>query len=214
MSSLFNFGLALAIALMVLQPARAAEKARLLILGDSLTAGYGLPSEDSFPARLQDALEREGISVDVINAGVSGDTTAGGLARLDWALADRPSHVLVALGANDGLRGLDPALTESNLEQIIQRLQQAGVKVMLAGMYAPPNLGREYGEAFNGMYPKLADRYDVPLYPFFLEEVATVPELNQADGIHPNARGVDVMVQNIVPSLRAFIEGDAGESHG
>lgn len=214
MSRVFNFGLALAITLIVLQPARAAEQVRLLILGDSLTAGYGLPSEESFPARLQEALAGEGIDVEVINAGVSGDTTAGGLARLDWALADRPTHVLVALGANDGLRGLDPAVTESNLEQIIQRLQEAGVKVMLAGMYAPPNLGREYGEAFNGMYPKLAERYDVPLYPFFLEDVARVPELNQEDGIHPNARGVDVMVEKIVPSVRAFIEGDKGESHG
>lgn len=209
MPRLFNMMLALALAAATL-PAAAADPVRLMILGDSLTAGYGLPAEDAFPARLEAALDEEGRPVEVLNAGVSGDTTAGGLARLDWALAEEPTHVLVELGANDGLRGLDPAMTERNLDAIIRRLQEAGVKVMLAGMYAPPNLGREYGEAFNGIYPRLAEKYDIPLYPFFLEGVATMAELNQGDGIHPNARGVEVLVENIAPAVRDFIDEEAG----
>lgn len=221
MSRLFNFGLVLFACLLLARPGMAAEPVRLMILGDSLTAGYGLPAEEAFPERLEAALnDGEGAAVQVINAGVSGDTTAGGLSRLDWALADNPTHVLVELGANDGLRGLDPAMSERNLQQIIEKLQDAGVEVMLAGMYAPPNLGREYGEAFNGIYPRLAAEYEVPLYRFFLEGVATIPELNQGDGIHPNARGVEVIVENIAPAVRAFIEGDEpagtenGGSHG
>lgn len=217
MSRLFNFGLVLLAGLLLARAGIAAEPVRLMILGDSLTAGYGLPAEEAFPERLEAALnEGDRAAVEVINAGVSGDTTAGGLSRLEWALAANPTHVLVELGANDGLRGLDPAMSERNLQQIIEKLQEAGVKVMLAGMYAPPNLGREYGEAFNGIYTRLATEYEVPLYRFFLEGVATVPELNQGDGIHPNARGVEVIVENIAPALRAFIEGDvpAGTENG
>lgn len=177
-----------------------------MALGDSLTAGYGLPDDAAFPARLQSALADRGYDVAVLNAGVSGDTTAGGLARLDWALADDPDLALVELGANDGLRGIDPAATRENLAGILDRLTAEGIPTLLAGMYAPPNLGREYGAAFNGLYPALAETYDVPLYPFFLEGVATDPALNQGDGIHPNAEGVAVIVERIVPYVVDLIE--------
>jgi len=142
----------------------------------------------------------------VINAGNSGETTAGGLARLDWALADAPDAVLLELGANDGLRGLDPAATYDNLDAILQRLGEEDLPVLLAGMLAPPNLGREYTEAFNAVYPKLAKKHDVPLYPFFLDGVAMVPELNQADGIHPNAKGVAEIVERITPHVVRLLE--------
>lgn len=174
---------------------------RLMVLGDSLTAGYGLPVDQAFPVRLQAALRKKGLDVKVINAGVSGDTTAGGRARLDWALGDKPTHAIVELGANDALRGVDPAVTRANLADIVKRLQKAGVKVMLAGMYAPPNWGKEYDSAFRSIYPDLARKYDVALYPFFLDGVAAQPALNQADGIHPNVRGVAVIVDRMVPHV-------------
>ncbi len=183
-----------------------AEELRLLALGDSLTAGYGLAQEDAFPAQLQQALEERGFAVQVLNGGVSGDTTAGGLARLDWALADQPHAVLLELGSNDGLRGIDPASTRDNLTAMLDRLTAAGVPTLIAGMYAPPNLGPEYGQAFNAIYPELAARYDAPLYEFFLEGVAAVPELNQLDGIHPNAEGVKVIVEGILPDVTALLE--------
>lgn len=186
--------------------AAGAEPLRILALGDSLTAGYGLPAADSFPARLEQALRAQGLAVTVLNAGVSGDTTSGGLARLDWALADRPDAVIVALGANDGLRAVDPALTRANLAAILEKLQARKLPVLLAGMYAPPNLGREYGTAFNAIYPELARQYDALLYPFFLEGVATDPALNQGDGIHPNAEGVAVLVERIAPYVRRLLE--------
>jgi acyl-CoA thioesterase-1 len=173
----------------------------VLVLGDSLVAGYGLSLADSFPAQLETALIEAGHAVRVINAGVSGDTSAGGLARLDWLLADRPDLVIVELGANDALRGLDPAQTERNLDAILSRLGQAGLPVLLAGMRAPRNLGDDYTHRFDRIYPDLADRHGVPLYPFFLEGVAIDPALNQADGIHPNAHGVAVIVQRILPSV-------------
>jgi acyl-CoA thioesterase-1 len=179
---------------------------RLMALGDSLTAGYGLADGEAFPARLQQELAGRGYAVTVLNAGVSGDTTAGGLARLDWALADEPDLALVELGANDGLRGIDPAATRENLAGILERLTAEGVPTLLAGMYAPPNLGREYGEAFNAIYPDLAEAYGVPLYPFFLEGVATDPALNQDDGIHPNADGVTAIVERIAPYVVDLIE--------
>lgn len=198
----------------LLAPAAAAARGesggaaeRLLVLGDSLTAGYGLPAADAFPAQLERALEARGRDVRVINAGVSGDTTAGGLARLDWALAEDPGYAIVALGSNDGLRGVDPAVTARNLSEIVERLKARNVKVLLAGMYAPPNLGREYGDAFNAVYPRLADRYDVALYPFFLDGVAAVPEYNQMDGLHPNRQGVAVMVEHILPYVTALLDG-------
>ncbi len=196
----------LAALLLLALPAAAAEPIRLLALGDSLTAGYGLPTDQSFPVQLEAALRDRGYEVAVINAGVSGDTTAGGLARLDWALSDEPDLVLLGLGANDGLRGIDPRDTRRNLAAILEKLSERGMPTLLAGMYAPPNLGREYGEVFNALYPELAETYAVPLYPFFLEGVAAVTSLNQADGIHPNGAGVAVIVENMLPSVIALIE--------
>lgn len=179
---------------------------RILALGDSLIAGYGLAPADGFVAQLQRALDDAGLDVQLLDGGVSGDTSAGGLARLDWALADQPDAVILELGANDGLRGLDPAATRDNLDAMLRRFDQAGTPVLLAGMLAPPNLGPEYGDAFNRIYPELSARHGAALYPFFLEGVAAVPELNQADGIHPNARGVAIIVERMLPHVRALIE--------
>ena len=201
-----RLGIGLAALLAVWAQTASAESIRLLALGDSLVAGYGLPAAESFPAQLETALRAQGYEVSVINAGVSGDTTAGGLARLDWALADKPDLVLVELGANDGLRGLDPNDTRRNLDEMLKRLTDRGMPTLLAGMYAPPNLGREYGAVFNGLYPDLAEKYQVALYPFFLEGVATIESLNQSDGIHPNSAGVAVIVENMLPSVIALIE--------
>lgn len=187
----------------------AAEPFVLLALGDSLVAGYGLSSEDGFTAVLQDALQAEGYDVTVINAGVSGDTTAGGVARLDWALADHPDAVLVELGANDMLRGLDPAEARANLVTIMNRLQEEGIPALLAGMRASPNWGPEYQTAFDTIYPDLAVQFDVPLYPFFLEGVAAEASLNQPDGIHPNRDGVDVIVGNLLPYVIELIDSQA-----
>jgi acyl-CoA thioesterase I len=182
-----------------------AEAAKLLALGDSLTAGFGLPPEQGFTARLQAALKAKGSDVEVINAGISGDTTAGGLARLDWSLADHPDFALVELGANDGLRGTDPKETASNLDQILARLQAAHVKVLLCGMKALHNWGPEYGQKFDAIYPELAMKYQVPLYPFFLDGVVLDPKLNQADMLHPNPAGVDIIVQRILPMVEALV---------
>ncbi|MGE0723165.1 MAG: arylesterase [Alphaproteobacteria bacterium] len=180
---------------------------RLLALGDSLTAGFGLAPEDGFTARLERALRARGREVTVLNAGVSGDTSAGGLARIDWTLADKPTAALVALGANDALRGIDPARTFENLDRIVARLKAEGIPTLLVGMLAPPNLGREYGEAFNALYPRLAAKHGVPLYEFFLDGVAAEPALNQADGIHPNAAGVRVMVERMLPAVERLLAG-------
>lgn len=191
-------------------PAARAQSARprLLVLGDSLSAGYGIPQAQAFPARLQAALTRAGVDVEVINASVSGDTSAGGLARLDWAIGDRPpTHAIVALGANDGLRALPPAQMQANLDQIIAKLRARGTKVLLAGMLAPPNLGREYAEAFAEVFRTLAARHGVPLYPFLLDGVAANTQLNQADGIHPNPQGVEVLVERILPQVRQLLAG-------
>jgi acyl-CoA thioesterase-1 len=185
-----------------------AETLRVLMLGDSLTAGYGLPARDALPTQLEAALRERGYDVTVLNAGVSGDTTTGGLARLDWALADDPDIVIVALGANDGLRGLDPEQVEANLDAIISRLKDEGLRVLLMGMYAPPNLGQDYVRRFNAMFPALAKRHEVPLYPFLLEGVALDPRLNQSDGIHPNAEGVAVMVRGMLPYVAAVIDDE------
>jgi acyl-CoA thioesterase I len=172
---------------------------KLAILGDSLTAGFGVKPEQAIPARLEAALKAEGRNVAVINHGVSGDTTAGGLDRIDWMLADKPDIVMVELGANDALRGLDPAVAERNLDAIISKLKAAGVTVWLAGMLAPRNFGADYTRQFDGLYKRLADKYNVPLYPFFLDGVAQDAALNQADGIHPNPKGVDVVVERLLP---------------
>lgn len=199
---------------MMAAPARADDYLRILAFGDSLTAGYGLRESDSFPARLQTALAAKGIAAQVINGGVSGDTSAGGLARLDWALADHPDIVIVELGANDGLRGLDPARTQENLDGILKRLAAEKRAVLLAGMRAPPNMGADYGDSFRGIYPALAAKYGVRLYPFFLDGVAADPALNQADGIHPTAAGVDIIVARILPDVLAVIDRMHGTAAG
>lgn len=196
---------ALALLLLAAGPAQA-EGCRLAVLGDSLASGYGLPIEDGFPARLEEALGAEGYACEVLDAGVSGDTSAGGVARLDWTLADQPTHVLVELGGNDALRGLPPEQMEANLDLIIERFQSEGVEVLLAGMLAPPNLGRDYGDAFAAVFPRVAERHDVLLYPFFLDGVAAERELNQPDGIHPNAEGVRVIVERILPTVTAWLD--------
>ena len=196
------------LALMLFGPAAIAqqEPVKLLALGDSLVAGYGLSEADSFTTKLQQARQKKGCNVSVINGGVSGDTSAGGLARMDWLLSDIPDAALIELGANDGLRGLDPRDTEKNIDQIVVNFQERGVPVMLAGMYAPPNLGEEYGRDFDQVFPKIAEQRSVPLYPFFLDGVAAVPELNQPDGIHPNADGVDVIKERLLPSVVALLQ--------
>jgi acyl-CoA thioesterase-1 len=179
----------------------------LLVLGDSLTAGYGLDRQQAFPARLEQALQKRGWPVRVTNAGVSGSTTSGGLARLEWNLADKPDLVLVELGANDALRGLDPERTETNLDAILTLVKSRGAYPILAGMKAPRNLGRDYTESFDRIYPRLAEKHAAPLYPFFLEGVAGQAELNLADGIHPNERGVEIIVAGIAPVVeRALAE--------
>lgn len=184
----------------------AAERPLLVAFGDSLTAGYGVSVADSFPTQLARALSRHGVAVRMINAGVSGDTSAGGRARVDWMLGDNPDMVIVELGANDGLRGLDPEKTFENLDAVLTRLNAEGVSVLLTGMLAPPNLGDEYGDAFNAIYPRLAAKHDVVFYPFFLEGVAAVPALNQADGIHPNAAGVAEIVARLLPHALEALE--------
>lgn len=204
MPRLFNALAVMAALLAWTGPARA-EAIRIAVLGDSLVAGFGLPEADGFVPQLQAALRARGHDVRVLNAGVSGDTTAGGLARLEWTLGDRPHAMIVSLGANDMLRGLDPAAARANLDRILTRLRQERVPVLLAGMRAQPNLGRAYVEAFDGMYPALAERHGALLYPFFLDGVALVRELNQPDGIHPNRRGVAAVVERILPDVERLI---------
>ncbi len=178
---------------------------KLMVFGDSLTAGYGLAAKEAFPVQLQQALTDRGHVVRVINAGVSGDTTAGGRARLAWSLSEQPDAIIVELGANDGLRGIDPAETFDNLMVIIDRLKQAGVPTLLAGMLAPPNMGRGFGDAFNKIYPRVAAHHGVALYPFFLDGVVGKQALNQSDGIHPNATGVGIVVERILPAVERLL---------
>jgi len=184
---------------------------RILAFGDSLTAGYGVAPAEAFPVRLQARLAAAGIVAEVINGGVSGDTTAGGLSRLGWALGDHPDLVLVELGANDALRGIDPELTYDNLDKILAKLEQSGVKVMLLGMRAPANWGREYQQQFDAIYPRLAEKYHVPLYPFFLEGVALDPALNQGDGLHPNPRGVEIIVERLEPEIARLLQSKGAQ---
>ena len=180
---------------------------RILALGDSLTAGYGLDDLSlAFPARLEDELQAAGYDVEVLDAGISGDTTAGGRSRLDWSLADSPDAVIVGLGGNDGLRAVDPDVTYDNLNAIVGRLTSEGLPVLLAGMQAPPNLGREYGDRFFGAYLRLAEEYDIVFYPFLLDGVAGDPTLNQDDRIHPNPDGVNVMVEKILPFAEQLVQ--------
>ncbi len=182
------------------------EERVLVAFGDSLTAGLGLPSGDTYPARLQEKLSLAGYRYRVINAGVSGDTTAGGLRRVEWILKSNPDLVIVELGANDGLRGLNLRETQSNLSEIIQRLLAAGSKVVLAGMRLPPNYGAEYTRAFQAMFSDLAKQYGIPLIPFFLEGVAAQASLNQADGIHPNGSGYAIVVDTIWPTISPLLQ--------
>lgn len=180
-------------------PSTSEDTFRILAFGDSLTAGYGLKKPDSFPAKLERALRAKGFNVAVTNAGVSGDTTAGGRARLNWALDIDPHLAIIELGANDALRGLSPGNTWHNLDDILTRLKQRNISVLLTGMYAPPNYGDQFAQAFDGIYPRLAERHNVALYPFFLDGVAADRKLNQRDGIHPTAEGVDRIVERILP---------------
>ena len=185
--------------------AEATKPVKLVVLGDSLSAGLGLPGQEAFPTKLQKALQAKGIAIDMTNAGVSGDTTSGGRDRLDWSVPDGTDGVIIELGANDALRGIDPDLTRAALTDIVQRLKARKISVMLCGMLAPPNYGADYAARFNSIYPDLAKKFDVPLYPFFLDGVAADAKLNQADGIHPTAAGVDIIVGNIMPTVEAFL---------
>jgi acyl-CoA thioesterase I len=186
--------------------AAVAAPVRILAFGDSLMAGYGLPEGDGFAPQLQQALEKMGREVTVINGGVSGDTTAGGLSRLDWMLADKPDVVILELGANDMLRGLSPDEARANLDATIQRIKQSGAKLLLTGMLAARNMGADYKERFDAIYPDLAAAHGVPLYPFFLEGVAAKPELNQQDGLHPTRDGIAVIVGNILPYVEKLLD--------
>lgn len=177
----------------------------LMVFGDSLVAGHGLPHGQAFPDILGEKLAADDILVQMVNAGVSGDTTAAGLARLDWSLAEVPDAAIIVLGGNDLLRGLDPQASDANLDAIISKLQARGVKVLLAGMQAPRNLGADYAVAFDAIYPRLAARHDVLLYPFFLDGVALEVDLNQADGMHPNRDGVEIIAQQILPKVKQLL---------
>ena len=194
------------------QAANATNAVKLVVLGDSLSAGLGLPAASAFPARLQKALRDKGMDIDISNAGVSGDTASGGRDRLDWSVPEGTDGVIVELGANDALRGLDPAVTRAALTDIVKRLKARGVAVMLCGMIAPPNYGSDYAARFNTIYPDLAKAFDVPLYPFFLAGVAADRKLNQADGIHPTAEGVDIIVNGMLPTVEAFV-GSIHQQH-
>jgi acyl-CoA thioesterase-1 len=183
---------------------------KIVVLGDSLSAGFGLPVEAAFPEKLAQALKAKGIAATVANAGVSGDTASGGLGRLDWSVPDGTDAVIVELGANDALRGLDPALTKAALETILTKLQTRHIAVLLAGMQAPRNLGADYVKQFDAIFPALASTHPVIFYPFFLEGVATDAKLNQGDGMHPNAAGVDVIVARIMPKVEELIAQTRG----
>lgn len=190
-----------------------AEPVALVGFGDSLMAGYQLPQEDALPARLEKALVAEGLPVTIANAGVSGDTSAAGLARVDWSVPDGTKGVILELGANDSLRGIPPEETEKNLDSIIGRLKERGIAVLLVGTLAPPNMGPDYAERFNPIYPRLAEKHGVGLYPFVLDGVVTRPELQLEDGMHPNAKGVATMVERMTPAVRAFVTGLAAPSN-
>ncbi|MFD2238694.1 arylesterase [Aureimonas populi] len=205
-SSLLAFVTAL---VLLAAPAAAVAQERLEVVafGDSLVAGYGVGPGEAFPEQLQAALRARGYDVDVINAGVSGDTTSAGLARLDWSVPESADLVIVELGANDALRGVSPQVMRQNLDEILARLTaRPGTEVLLAGMVAPPNMGGDYGRNFNPVYEELARKHDVPLYPFFLDGVASIVELNQNDYMHPNARGIEVIVERILPMVTRSLD--------
>jgi acyl-CoA thioesterase I len=183
-----------------------AQAIKIVALGDSLTAGFGLTASEAFPAQLEAALKKRGHDVSIVNAGVSGDTSAGGLARLDWSVPDGTDAVILVLGANDMLRGLDPAQTRKALDDAIKRLKARKIDVLVGGMRAAPNLGAEYAGKFDSIYPELAKEHDVLIYAFFLDGVAGQRELNLSDGIHPTAKGVSLVVERIIPSVESLIE--------
>jgi len=201
---------ALAFIFLLLQPVAAASLT-ILALGDSLTAGYGLQPSDAFPVKLEAALRAKGHDVTIVNAGVSGDTAADGAARLDWALSDDVKAAIVELGANDALRGLPPAQAEAALDAILARLAEKKIPTLLAGMRAPPNLGPEYQAGFDSMYGRLAEKHGALLYPFFLDGAAADISLNQADGMHPNPAGVDIIVSRIMPSVEQLLSKAGGK---
>jgi acyl-CoA thioesterase I len=202
----------LLIVMLAISPA-CAGPIKMVVLGDSLSAGLGLSATDAFPAKLQKALKDKGIDVDIVNAGVSGDTASGGRDRLDWSVAEGTEAVILELGANDALRGTDPAVTRAALTDIVGRLKARGIAVLLCGMLAPPNYGRDYADRFNAIYPDLAKSFGVTLYPFFLYGVAADKKLNQADGIHPTPAGVDIIVKNMLPMVEAFLDTIKGKGH-
>jgi len=197
---------ALALAVPLAGPAAGADRpVRIVALGDSLTAGLGLPANAAFPARLEQALTAKGMAVEITNAGVSGDTASAALARLEWSVPEGTDAVIVELGANDTLRGTDPKVTREALEGIVGRLRERRIEVLLAGMRAAPNLGPDYGRDFDAIYPDLAARNDLLFYPFFLDGVATDAKLNQRDGLHPTAAGVDAIVARILPKAEELV---------
>jgi acyl-CoA thioesterase-1 len=179
---------------------------RLVVLGDSLVAGYNLPAGAAFPAVLERALKARGRNVEIANAGVSGDTSTAGLERLDWSVPEGTDGVILELGANDMLRGLDPAIPRKAISTIVDRLKERGITVMLAGMYAARNLGPDYAEKFDALYREIADKHGLVLYPFFLDGIAGDQTLNQPDGLHPTAKGVEVIVERILPSVETFLD--------
>jgi acyl-CoA thioesterase-1 len=197
----------LCLALLALSlPASAQDRpVKIVALGDSLTAGFGLPATDAFPAKLQSALKAKGVDVEIVNAGVSGDTATGGLERLDWAVTPDTDAVIVELGANDMLRGVAPATTRTAIETIVRKLREKKIAVLVCGMLASPNLGKDYAEAFNAIFPEVAAKYGALHYPFFLNGVATQAKFNQRDGLHPTAEGIDVIVTNILPSVEQLV---------
>ncbi len=184
---------------------QATRSVKMVVLGDSLSAGLGLPASDAFPQRLQKVLQNKGIEADVTNAGVSGDTSSGGRDRLDWSVPDGTDAVILELGANDALRGLDPKVTRAALSDILTRLKARKIAVLLCGMLAPPNYGSDYASRFDAIYPDLSKSFGVPLYPFFLDGVAGNARLNQADGIHPTAAGVDIIVSRMLPKVEELV---------
>lgn len=200
----------LTLLLLMINPA-AAQTVTLLALGDSLTAGYGLQPSDAFPVKLEAALQARGHDVKVINGGIAGDTALDGASRVDWALSEEVDAVIVEFGANDALRGLPVPQAEQALDQLLGKLADRKLPVLLAGMRAPPNLGPEYQAAFDGMYARLAEKHGSLLYPFFLDGVAAEAKLNQADGMHPNPAGVDIIVSRILPSVERLLEQAAAK---
>ncbi|MBY3028810.1 arylesterase [Rhizobium leguminosarum] len=191
---------------LILATAANARTINLVGFGDSLMAGYQLPPGDGFPEKLQAALKAKGLDVTIANAGVSGDTTTGGLARIDWSVPDGTDGVILELGANDALRGIPPEESAKNLDQMIIRLKERGIAVLLAGIIAPPNMGADYAARFNPIYQKLSDKHGLPLYAFFLDGVALQAGLKLDDGMHPNTKGVDVMVEKMEPAVTNFVE--------